>query len=60
MLEHWRVSQHVWYDEESDVRAADVDLIKMADTAVAGSNGDVFELHIHVVFRWRTSQHKRG
>ena len=31
--------------------AANVDLIQMAHTAVARSNRDIFELHVHVVFR---------
>lgn len=44
------VPQHIWHDEESHMAAADVDLIKMADSAVARGHGDVFELDVHVVF----------
>lgn len=47
---HGRVPQHVGDDEVSHVRAADVDLFEMGDAAVAGGDGDVFELDVHVVF----------
>lgn len=36
------------------MRAADVDLVEMADTAVARGNSDVFELDVHVVFGYGT------
>lgn len=48
--EHGRVPQHVGDDEVSHVRTADVDLFEMRDAAVAGGDGDVFQLDIHVVF----------
>lgn len=41
--------QHVRNDEEPDVAAADVDLLEMADAPVAGRDGNVLELHVHVV-----------
>lgn len=48
--EHGCVAQHVRDDEEADVGSADVDLVEMGDAAVAGGDGDVFELDVHVVF----------
>lgn len=47
--EHGGVAQHVGDDEEAHVGAADVDLVEMGDTAVAGGDGDVLELDVHVV-----------
>lgn len=47
--EHGRVAEHVGDDEESDVAATDVDLVEMRDAAVAGGDGDVLELDVHVV-----------
>ena len=47
--EHGRVSEHVGDDEEAYVGAADVDLVEMGDAAVAGGDGDVLELDVHVV-----------
>lgn len=48
--EHGRVAKHVGHNEEADVGAADVDLVEMGDAAVAGGDGYVFELDVHVVF----------
>lgn len=48
--EHRRISQHIRYDEKSYVAPSYVDLIEMADPAVASGDSDVFELDIHVVF----------
>jgi len=48
--EHWRISQHIGDDEEADVAASNVDLVKMRHSAVAGCGGNVFELNVHVVF----------
>lgn len=42
--------QHIRHDKEPDVAAADVDLVQMADSAVARRHGDVLELYVHVVF----------
>lgn len=47
--EHGRVSKHVGDNEEADVRSSDVDLVEMGDAAVAGGDGDVLELDVHVV-----------
>lgn len=47
--EHGRVSKHVGDDEEADVGSSDVDLVEMGDAAVAGGDGDVLELDVHVV-----------
>lgn len=47
--EHGRVAEHVRHDEEADVGAADIDLVKMGDAAVAGGDCDVLELDVHVV-----------
>lgn len=41
--------QHVGNDEEAHVAAADVDLLEVADAAVARRHRDVLELHVHVV-----------
>lgn len=45
----WTLPQHVGNDEEPHVAAADVDLLEMADAPVARRDGDVLELHVHVV-----------
>lgn len=47
--EHGRVSKHVGDNEEADVRSSDVDLVEMGNAAVAGGDGDVLELDVHVV-----------
>lgn len=41
--------QHIWHDEESNMGPSDVDLVQVGDTSVASSDGDVLELHVHVV-----------
>lgn len=41
--------QHIRDDEEPDVRATDVDLVEMGDSSIAGGNGDVAQLNVHVV-----------
>jgi hypothetical protein len=41
--------QHVWYNEVTNMRASDVNLVEMGDTAVARRNGDILELDVHVV-----------
>lgn len=50
--EHGRVAKHVGDDEESDVGAADVDLVEVGDAAVARRDGNVLELDVHVVLGW--------
>lgn len=47
--EHGRVAEHVGDDEEAHVGAPDVDLVEVGDAAVAGGDGDVLELDVHVV-----------
>lgn len=44
------VPQHIRDNKESHMTTADVDLFEMADAPVAGCNGDVLELDVHVVF----------
>lgn len=46
------VPEHVGDNEESHVAAANVDLIEMGDTAVAGGHSDILELNVHVVLGW--------
>lgn len=41
--------QHVGHDKEAHMATPDVDLFQMAHAAVARGDGDVFELHVHVV-----------
>lgn len=41
--------EHVWDDEEADVRTADVNLVKMRNAAVAGGDSDILKLDVHVV-----------
>ena len=41
--------QHIWHNEESNVGSSDVDLVQVGDTSVASGDGDVLELHVHVV-----------
>lgn len=43
--------QHVRDNEVSYVASSNVYLLEMRYTAVARSDGDVFELHVHVVLR---------
>lgn len=52
-----RVNQpkHVWNYEESNVGATNVDLVEMADTPVARSNRNIFQLDVHVVFSYTPS-----
>lgn len=47
------VPKHVGDNEEADVGAADVDLVQVGDATVAGSDGDVLELDVHVVLGCR-------
>lgn len=47
------VPQHVRHNEESHMASPNVDLIKMRDATIAGSNGDVLQLDVHVVFGYR-------
>jgi hypothetical protein len=50
------VPEHVRHDEESHVASANVDLVEMGDTAIAGSDGDVLELNVHVVLGCEENQ----
>ena len=43
------VPQHVWHNEKPYMATPDVDLVEMADSAVARGDCDVAELDIHVV-----------
>lgn len=45
-----KVPKHIWDDKETNVAASNVDLFEVGDAAVAGGDGDVFELDVHVVF----------
>ena len=47
--------QHVGNDKVADVRAADVDLFEMRHATVSGGDGDVLELHVHVVLSYAAS-----
>ncbi|KAI6762786.1 hypothetical protein HG530_008766 [Fusarium avenaceum] len=47
--EHRGIAKHVGDNEEAHVGAADVDLVEMRDAAIAGGDGDVLELDVHVV-----------
>ena len=51
--EHGRVAEHVGDDEEAYVRAANVNLIEMRDATVAGGDGNVLELDVHVILSCR-------
>ena len=51
--------QHVGNDEIADVRAADVDLFEMRHATVSGGDGDVLELHVHVVLSYSPLAQKR-
>lgn len=41
--------QHVRHDEEPHVATPNIDLVEMRDTAIASCDGDILELHVHVV-----------
>lgn len=45
-----RIPQHIRHDKKSHVASPDIDLIEMADSAIARGDGDVFQLDVHVVF----------
>lgn len=47
------VPEHIGDNEESHVAAANVDLVEMGDTAVAGGDSDILELNVHVVLGWK-------
>lgn len=51
--EHRGVAEHVWDDEEADVRTADVNLVKMRNAAVAGGDSDILKLDVHVVLGFK-------
>lgn len=44
--------QHVRNDEKPHMATANVDLLEVADAPVAGRDGDVAELDVHVVLGW--------
>lgn len=48
--EHGGIAQHVRDDEEAHMGAADVHLVEMRHAPVAGRDGDVLELDVHVIF----------
>jgi hypothetical protein len=43
------IPQHVRHDEEPHVAAPNIDLVEVRDTAIAGCDGDILELNVHVV-----------
>lgn len=47
--EHGGVPQHIRHNKESHMTAPDVNLFEMADAPIAGCDGDVLELDVHVV-----------
>jgi len=49
------VLEHVGHDEEANVAASDIDLVQVADAPVAGGDGDILELDVHVVLGCRRS-----
>merc|ERR1740117_1227918 len=49
LLEHGRMSKHIWQNEVSDLRTPQVHLLEIGNLAVATSHGDTFEHRIHVV-----------
>ncbi len=44
------IPQHIWHNKEAHVAAPDINLLEMADAPIARRDGDVLELHVHVVF----------
>lgn len=49
---HWRIPQHIRYNEKAHMTPPYVDLIEMADSTIPRGNGDIFELDVHIVFGW--------
>ena len=45
----YSLPQHIRHNEESNMGSSDVDLVQMGDASVAGSDGNVLELDIHIV-----------
>lgn len=48
-LQHGRVLQHVWQDQEADLASTDVDLLELSHAAVPVGYGYVGHLTVHVV-----------
>ena len=48
--EHRRVAQHIRHNEQSHVRAPNVDAVQMCDATITLCDVDVLELAVHVVF----------
>lgn len=44
------IPQHIGHDKESYMATTNVDLVEMRNSAVAGGDGYVLELDVHVVF----------
>lgn len=52
-LDRRNVPKHIGDNEESDVAAANVNLIEMRDTAITGGDSNILELDIHIVLDWK-------
>jgi hypothetical protein len=50
------IPKHIRHNEESHMRPPNVDLIEMADSSITRSNGDIFELNVHVIFGCSTQK----
>lgn len=51
-VERENAPKHIRHNEEPNMRTPNIDLIQMAHSPIACGNSDVFELHVHVIFRY--------
>lgn len=48
------IPKHIGHDEESHMRASDVDLVEMTDSPIARRDSNIFELDVHIIFGYNT------
>lgn len=51
-LQHGRVLQHVWQDQEANLASTDVDLLELSHAAVPVGYGNVGHLKVQKCLRW--------
>jgi hypothetical protein len=44
------IPKHIRHNEESHMRPPNVNLVEMADSPIARSDSDIFELNVHIIF----------
>jgi len=51
--EHWCISQHIWYDEESHMTTPDINLVQMGHAAISRRDGNILKLNVHVILGFK-------